>query len=327
MPGAVTAYGINGSPADAAMLALASPLFAADLGSNKFDLLVSGINRGDNAGMHVVYSGTVGAAREAAMHGILCLALSLDNYLDPAQNFVPAATMVVPLVKAFLGLGSVVVDREALKGTVTTVNLPNRPVADVRGYFHTFQGLSTLSLHWAEVDKSQANDGPPPSIEEEVALYQGGGGATTSPRGTNAAASPAGPPADAAAPRVFKKEYGHLLFDETPGSDAWAMHHGWVSVTLLALQQDMVGPDVGTYASCTAGSTGEGQKYLGPPTDERDLRLPYPFMDQPAVMAAARFGGERLDRLRQLVELAATEMGKEQRSWLAFGKDDVAACV
>ena len=31
-----------------------------------FDLVVSGINRGDNCGLHVIYSGTVGAAREAA---------------------------------------------------------------------------------------------------------------------------------------------------------------------------------------------------------------------------------------------------------------------
>ena len=33
---------------------------------SKFDLVVSGINRGDNLGLHVIYSGTVGAAREAA---------------------------------------------------------------------------------------------------------------------------------------------------------------------------------------------------------------------------------------------------------------------
>lgn len=31
-----------------------------------FQLVVSGINRGDNCGLHVIYSGTVGAAREAA---------------------------------------------------------------------------------------------------------------------------------------------------------------------------------------------------------------------------------------------------------------------
>ncbi len=32
----------------------------------KFDLVVSGINRGENCGLHIIYSGTVGAAREAA---------------------------------------------------------------------------------------------------------------------------------------------------------------------------------------------------------------------------------------------------------------------
>ncbi len=32
------------------------------------DLVVSGINRGENCGLHIVYSGTVGAAREAAIN-------------------------------------------------------------------------------------------------------------------------------------------------------------------------------------------------------------------------------------------------------------------
>jgi hypothetical protein len=44
------------------MLALYGPLLA----SPSFQLVVSGINRGDNCGLHVIYSGTVGAAREAA---------------------------------------------------------------------------------------------------------------------------------------------------------------------------------------------------------------------------------------------------------------------
>ena len=39
--------------------------FAA-LQDTHIDLVVSGINRGDNAGLHVIYSGTVGAAREGA---------------------------------------------------------------------------------------------------------------------------------------------------------------------------------------------------------------------------------------------------------------------
>lgn len=37
------------------------------LQSQEFDIVVSGINRGDNLGLHVIYSGTVGAAQEAAI--------------------------------------------------------------------------------------------------------------------------------------------------------------------------------------------------------------------------------------------------------------------
>lgn len=48
--------------ADSVMIALYGPL----LRNPAFDLVVSGINRGDNCGLHVIYSGTVGAAREAA---------------------------------------------------------------------------------------------------------------------------------------------------------------------------------------------------------------------------------------------------------------------
>jgi hypothetical protein len=46
------------------MLALNSNLLGQ--GGQEFDLVLSGINRGDNCGLHVIYSGTVGAAREAA---------------------------------------------------------------------------------------------------------------------------------------------------------------------------------------------------------------------------------------------------------------------
>lgn len=42
-----------------------------------FDLVISGINRGDNCGLHVIYSGTVGAAREAA-----CKVVTLSIFLE-----------------------------------------------------------------------------------------------------------------------------------------------------------------------------------------------------------------------------------------------------
>ena len=57
------------------------------------DLVVSGINYGLNAGIDVLYSGTIGAASEAIVHGINAIALSSDrNYkkeeLDKALDII-----------------------------------------------------------------------------------------------------------------------------------------------------------------------------------------------------------------------------------------------
>ena len=60
--------------------------FAQD---RRVDLVVSGINRGDNAGLHVIYSGTVGAAREAACKVPNC------SYCPPAQSQATCQQMAV----------------------------------------------------------------------------------------------------------------------------------------------------------------------------------------------------------------------------------------
>lgn len=63
-------FTVNGFPADCVNVALYSELFP------KFDLVLSGINHGFNLGDDVHYSGTVGAARHAAVHAIKALSLS-----------------------------------------------------------------------------------------------------------------------------------------------------------------------------------------------------------------------------------------------------------
>ncbi|AFZ83579.1 5'-nucleotidase [Candidatus Kinetoplastibacterium blastocrithidii TCC012E] len=62
---------INGTPTDCVHLALTGLL------DNLPDLVISGINNGANLGNDVLYSGTVGAAREAYMFGIPSIAVSL----------------------------------------------------------------------------------------------------------------------------------------------------------------------------------------------------------------------------------------------------------
>src|SRR5688572_30812114 len=65
-------YQVMGTPCDCVKVAIAH-LFK-DRG---IDLVLSGINLGENAGMSAVYSGTVAAAREGAMWGIPSLAVSV----------------------------------------------------------------------------------------------------------------------------------------------------------------------------------------------------------------------------------------------------------
>ena len=75
-PGAEKAWAVDGTPSDCASLGL----FLAGREA-PVDLVVSGINRGMNLGGACVYSGTVGAAMEAAMCGAQALAVSLC--IDP----------------------------------------------------------------------------------------------------------------------------------------------------------------------------------------------------------------------------------------------------
>lgn len=68
--GLITAYGVDGSPAYAAAHGV------LELAPRKPDLCISGINYGENVGMVLSCSGTVGAMLEANTHGVPGLALS-----------------------------------------------------------------------------------------------------------------------------------------------------------------------------------------------------------------------------------------------------------
>lgn len=79
----VTAYHCDCSPARAVLHAL-DVLFSG----KKPDLLVSGINYGENLGTNITISGTVGAALQAAAHGIPGLAMSLQTDIENHRRHV-----------------------------------------------------------------------------------------------------------------------------------------------------------------------------------------------------------------------------------------------
>ncbi|MGB8701613.1 MAG: 5'/3'-nucleotidase SurE, partial [Thermosynechococcaceae cyanobacterium] len=87
----VEAWACSGTPADCIKLALEALLEGAP------DLVLSGINQGSNLGTDVLYSGTVSAAMEGAIAGIVSIAVSLTSFTHP--DFQPAADFTLTLVQ------------------------------------------------------------------------------------------------------------------------------------------------------------------------------------------------------------------------------------
>jgi len=117
MPGVET-YSVEGTPADSVILALEKLI------KNKVDLVISGINQGQNLGNDVLISGTVGAALQGYLRGFPALAISVDAtdslYLDNAAKL--AALLAEKI------------DCGALPANIfLNVNLPNLPLAQIKG--------------------------------------------------------------------------------------------------------------------------------------------------------------------------------------------------
>ncbi|MCH8618841.1 5'/3'-nucleotidase SurE [Undibacterium sp. TS12] len=110
-------YFVNGTPSDCVHIALTAIM------KEKPDLIVSGINQGQNMGDDTLYSGTVAAATEGFLFGIPAIAFSQADkgwaHLDAAARV--AKEMVV---KGFAGLPS---------PFLLNVNIPNLPFSDIKG--------------------------------------------------------------------------------------------------------------------------------------------------------------------------------------------------
>lgn len=115
-------FAITGTPVDAAKFALRGLL------PGKPDLLLSGINRGENTGVNLLYSGTVAGAMEGAIIGIPSIAVSITWNKEAKNNgaFSTAALIARKLCEKVL--------QEGLRfGTMLNVNIPGVPQDKLRG--------------------------------------------------------------------------------------------------------------------------------------------------------------------------------------------------
>lgn len=112
------AYLCNGTPVDCVKLALNEFL------DRKPDLLVSGINHGSNAGISVLYSGTVGAALEGCVFEIPSVAFSLCDF-TPNADFSETAKVVSKV-------SAKVLEKGLPKGVCLNVNVPLGSVEGIK---------------------------------------------------------------------------------------------------------------------------------------------------------------------------------------------------
>lgn len=121
-------FAAEGSPADCVLAAIHDAMTACPP-----DLVLSGVNRGNNSAENTLYSGTIGAALEAALQDIPAIALS--QYFGPANRdldnpFEAAAQHGADVVRRILDNNPL--DQNDYR-LFYNVNFPPAPAADVKG--------------------------------------------------------------------------------------------------------------------------------------------------------------------------------------------------
>ena len=122
----IKAWSCSGTPSDCVKLALWALLDSPP------DMVLSGINQGQNLGTDILYSGTVSAAMEGLIEGIPSIAFSFNSYIS--REFQPAANFARTLVAA------IALEPLPVK-TLLNVNVPAIPTEKIAGVVLARQGV------------------------------------------------------------------------------------------------------------------------------------------------------------------------------------------
>jgi len=158
-------YACTGTPVDCVRLV------ALGLMDFEPDIVVSGINHGENLGDDITYSGTVAAAFEGIVIGVPGIAVSLcierpwHEHHEAEFHFEPVANFVAHLAKISV--------RRLPAGRILTVNAPNLPEGELKGARVTKLGRRFYTDELVEVRDAEGRLGydiynnPPGRHEEE----------------------------------------------------------------------------------------------------------------------------------------------------------------
>lgn len=120
-------YAVSGTPADCVKIGL--DVIYKDKGIVP-DVVVSGINRGENLGTDVIYSGTVSGALEGAIAGVPSLAVSVADFKDPIYE--TAALFLLKFLEEFDV-------KQIPRFTALNINVPSVPYEKIKGWKLTRQ--------------------------------------------------------------------------------------------------------------------------------------------------------------------------------------------
>ncbi|MBN2415946.1 5'/3'-nucleotidase SurE [bacterium] len=128
-------YAVTGTPVDCVKIAVRKLLL------RRPDVIMSGINHGENTGVNILYSGTAAAAAEGAVQGIPSVAFSLA---DPVSgDFSTAAAFSRVLLDR-------IIDGGLPRGVYLNVNVPACSGNDIRGVAVTSQGNAVFHEEFNE---------------------------------------------------------------------------------------------------------------------------------------------------------------------------------
>lgn len=130
------AWSVNGTPADCVKMACSILL------EKPPQMIISGINRGSNAGRTVVYSGTVGAIIEGTLKNIPGIAFSYCDFDPPPISAVKE--YIFPIIRHFL-------ENPLSSGTFLNVNFPSDCEKGIKGLRFAKQGKG----YWSEAPEKR----------------------------------------------------------------------------------------------------------------------------------------------------------------------------
>jgi len=164
-------YYVTGTPADCVHLAI-SGLFDFE-----HDMVVSGINDGENMGDDVLYSGTVAAAVEGRFLGLPTLAMSLQRPVQGEADYRAAAEVARLLVQRLI-------EKPLDRNMILNVNVPHLPFAQLAGFVttrlgcrHRAEKISALSdprgrpVYWVGPAGGSKDGGPGTDFHAVATCY------------------------------------------------------------------------------------------------------------------------------------------------------------